>query len=254
MHGESARKMELKNKTALVTGGAVRVGRSTCLALARQGCHVVIHYRTSSDEAEALAKEIMGLGVSAFPLKADLAIQSECSELIGRAREFTGSVDFLVNNASVYHRDDLAASDESKLLSELNVNFIAPTMLTRSLVSEHKSDARDGVVGKIVNILDSKIAGNEPGCLPYLMSKKMLAEFTKVSALELAPHYTVNGVAPGTVLPPVKSSGSKKDPAGAVPMGEQCGPDDVGAAVVFLLKSDFITGQTLFVDGGQHLL
>ncbi len=246
--------MDLKNKTALVTGGAVRVGRSVCLALASEGCNVVIHFNESEDQAGALAKEIEGLGVSAFSVKADLSVAEECSGLIAQAREIAGAIDYLINNAAVYHRDDLAGADETKLMTELKVNFLAPVTLTRSFTEGRTSDDGSGLVGKIVNILDSKIAGNESGCLPYLISKKMLAEFTTVSAVELAPHYTVNGVAPGTVLSPVKEASAPKDPAGPVPMGEQCGPDDVGASVVFLLKSDFMTGQTLFVDGGQHLV
>lgn len=231
--------MNLNGKVALVTGGAVRIGAVICRALAAEGARVVIHYRRSKNEAVALAKELGGKAV-----QSDLDSESACKRLMARA----GRPDILVNNAAVFHKDSLKSLTARKLTDEFWPNLFAPVLLTRAF-------ARTVKKGAVINLLDRRIASLDATCVPYVLSKKSLAEFTKIAALELAPGIRVNGVAPGAVLPPPgKGKAYLKDHAGPIPMGRLVKPEEVADAVVFLLKSDSVTGQIVFVDGGQSLL
>jgi NAD(P)-dependent dehydrogenase (short-subunit alcohol dehydrogenase family) len=259
--------MNMTSSTALVTGGAVRIGRAICEALAARGCHVVVHYHRSAAQAKALCRDLEKKGVRAYAVQGELGSAAGCERVLREAQRKAGSLDILINSAAVFHKDTIESATEKKLLSELQINLVAPMMLTKAFarrwrekgrVSRGKGRKERGqaaVLGKVVNLLDRRIAGNDPSCVPYVLSKKMLAEFTRSAALELAPRMTVNGVAPGAILPPPgRGAGRVRDLAGQSPLKRQCTPAEVAAAVVFLLESDAITGQTIFVDGGQHLL
>lgn len=240
--------MDLRGRAALVTGGAVRLGSAVCRALAARRCNVVIHCRRSLAEARDLAAGLEESGVRAFVVSGDLSTEAGCRAVTRRAVTLAGKLDILVNNASVFGCCRIPSLTEKNMLDQLRVNFVAPAMLMREFV---KQTGR----GKIVNMLDRRVAGNEAGCLSYLLSKKMLAELTANSALELAPGITVNGVAPGPVLPAVgRHLPRDKRKAGDVPLARRPTPADIAAAVMFLLEADAVTGQVLFVDGGQHLL
>lgn len=230
--------MKLQGQVALVTGGAVRIGAAICRALAAEGARVIIQYRRSKNEALALAKELGGEAV-----QSDLDSETTCERLMSRA----GRLDILVNNAAVFHKDSLKTITARKLTDEFWTNLFVPMFLTREF-------ARVAKKGAVVNLLDRRIASLDTSCSPYILSKKALAEFTKIAALDLSPGITVNGVAPGAVLPP-PGKGIKylHDHAGPVPLKRQATPREVAAAVVFLLQSDSITGQILYVDGGQNL-
>lgn len=253
--------MELTSKAALVTGGAVRIGREICRALGGKGCRVVIHCRDSRSHANELREALGGAGVAAFVVEGDLSSQKGCDDVLARAYDVTGGLHVLVNNAGVFHKAPLLDTSEESLEAELRINLFAPILLSRSFaarlfledqgVGAHGEDA---IRGKIVNLLDQRVAGNETGCLSYLLSKKALGDFTRNAAVELAPLVTVNAVAPGAALPPPGSRGADTESAGRKLLGKGCMPADVARAVIFLLESDSITGQTLFVDAGQHLL
>ena len=247
--------MNLKMSTALVTGGAVRIGRAICEALADRGCSVVVHYNHSAAPAKALCRDLERRGVRAFAVQGDLGTGAGCEKVLREARRKAGTVNVLINNAAVFHKDTIGSMTEAKLLSELRVNLLAPMTLTQAFAQAIAAGERGSPMGgKVINLLDRRIAGNDPSCVPYLLSKKMLAEFTRSAALELAPRITVNGVAPGAILPPPgKGAGRVRDLAGQSPLKRRCTPAEVAAAVVFLLESDAITGQIVFVDGGQHL-
>jgi NAD(P)-dependent dehydrogenase (short-subunit alcohol dehydrogenase family) len=245
--------VKLEKRTALVTGGAVRIGRAICEALAAEGCNVAVHFDRSAAEARALVERLSDRGVHAWAVRAHLEGESDCARLIARCASHAGRLDILVNNASVFNKNDLGSSSEAVLLAELRTNALVPFFLTRAFAAQV---GRRGPVprGKVVNLLDRRVAGVEQGCVPYLLSKKLLAEFTRVAALELAPAVTVNGVAPGAVLPPPSRGGRRvREAAGSLPMGRRVTPAEVAAAVVYLLQSDAVTGQILFADGGQHL-
>jgi len=238
--------MTLRGKTFLVTGGAVRIGRRIVEALAGAGGRVVIHYRRSRREAEALAETLTRSGHTAWAVEGRLDTEAECRGLIDRAYACAGTLDGLVNNAALFRRRTLAETDEAMLLADLRVNLLAPLFLIRALAGRSSA-------GRVVNLLDRRIAGLEPGALAYQLSKRGLADLTRLAALELAPGFTVNAVAPGPVLPPAEGDGRIPDRAGPTPLNRRPTPDDVAQAVLFLLAAESVTGQILFVDGGQHL-
>lgn len=227
--------MNLSGKRALVTGGAVRIGRVIVEALQSEGVDVVVHYNDSKAEAEAL---------SPYTVRADLERPEECSSLIERA----GHPDILINNASIFTKDSLALSTPDKVLREFQINLFAPMELMRTFAA-HVGE------GAIVNLLDRRICCHDTTCVPYSISKKGLEELTETAALEYAPQICINAVAPGPVLPPPGSAvASARELAGYIPLDTLPSPAQIADAVLFLLKADSITGQTIFVDGGQHLL
>ncbi len=240
--------MELKGQTALVTGGAVRIGRALCEALAAEGVNVVVHYRHSGDEAQALCADLERRGVRAWAVAAELTSGAACADLVARATTVAGPLAILINNAAVFHKDHLLATTEAKLLEEFWPNLFAPLLLMRAF-------AAGSAGGKIINLLDRRIAGHDETCVPYVLTKKALAELTLLAARELAPQFTVNGVAPGAVLPPPgRGADYLHDQAGPSPLQKLITPQAVAEAVLALLRHDALTGQILFVDGGQHLL
>lgn len=227
--------MDLKGKRALVTGGAVRIGKAVTQALQAEGVEVVVHYRNSREEAVAL---------SSFTVQADLEKPEEMAGLIEKA----GPLDFLVNNASLFTKDGISDATPERVLREFNVNLFSPMELTRQFARQTSS-------GAVVNLLDRRIRANDPSCLPYSISKKGLEELTRLSALALAPGIRVNGVAPGPILPPPGTNGEGfRERAGNIPLDLLPTPRNIAEAVVFLLKADYCTGQVIYVDGGQHLL
>jgi pteridine reductase len=235
--------MTLKGKVALITGGAVRIGAAICRALAAESASVVIHFRRSKSEAVALAKGIGGLVV-----QSDLNSEAACERLVEQSVRKAGRLDILVNNAAVFHQNSLRTLSGQKLLDEFWPNLFAPILLMRAFAAQARR-------GKIVNLLDRRIASLDTSSVPYVLTKKALAEATRMAALELAPGITVNGVAPGAILPP-PGKGMKylHDKAGPVPLKRQVTPEEIAKAVVFLLQSDSVTGQIVFVDGGQNLM
>ena len=235
--------MNFNGKVALVTGGAIRIGAAICRALAAGGTRVVIHYRRSKGEATALAREIDG-----FVAPSDLNSEAACEWLMEQAVRKAGRLDILINNAAVFHKNSLRTLSGQKLLDEFWPNLFAPILLMRSFSAQTRR-------GKIVNLLDRRIASIDPSSVPYVLAKKALAEATRMAALDLAPGITVNGVAPGAVLPP-PGKGMKylHDKAGLVPLKRQVMSEEIAEAVMFLLRSDSVTGQIVFVDGGQNLM
>jgi len=244
----------------LVTGGAVRIGRAVCEALAARGCEIVIHYNHSSREATEFVGLLSESGTRAHTVQGELGSAAGCGAVARDAWRKAGGLDVLINNAAIFLKDGLMDSTEPKLMEMLRVNTLAPIHLTRafaSLALQERGNVKpsERLKGKIVNLLDQRITTVEKGCLPYALSKKALSDFTGIAALELAPHITVNGVAPGAILsPPGEDDDCVKEPSGSIPMGLRGSPDDIADAVIFLLESDAITGQVIYVDGGQHLL
>lgn len=225
----------LRGKTALVTGGARRIGAAICRELAGRGASVVVHY-LHSEEAAIAMNRTLGRGV--FSVRADLASPSERECLFREAAEWMGRVDILVNNAAIFARDgDLGAP----LFHAVNV--AAPLDLAERVAAQEGG-------GCVIQMLDSRIAQAAAGPFrEYARTKRELAESVGRLAREWAPRTRVNGVAPGPVLLPE----GVREPAGAIPLGRRPTLDDVARAVAFLAESAAVTGQILFVDGGQHL-
>lgn len=236
---------------ALVTGGAKRIGRSIALALARNGWDVAIHYRSAEAEALATARAIEALGRRTIALAGDLADEGATRTMFSRCTQALGPVTCLVNNASLFQYDSAAAFDAQLLARMMRVNVGAPLLLATALRAQLPEDAR----GVVVNLLDQKLFNPNPDFLSYTLSKAALKEATTLLAQALAPAVRVVGVAPGITL--VSGQQSEAGFAAAhrkTPLGRSSTPDDVAQAVVFVVRAPAITGTTLLVDGGQHLV
>ena len=231
--------MNLSGKRALVTGGAVRIGRAITQALQNADVDVIVHFQRSEKEA---------LELSSKTIQADLNDPAQCETLFKRATEEFGPIDILINNAAVFHQTRLMDSSHDVVMNELQPNLLAPLALIRGFSQQIPE-------GKIINLLDRRVTSNDIRCLPYMISKKGLETLTKLAALDLAPRFTVNAIAPGPVLPPPQHVKNPAwEPAGTIPLDQRPTPRDIADAAIYLLKSDVITGQTLFIDGGQHLI
>jgi pteridine reductase len=238
--------VDLGGRTALVTGGARRIGRAICLALAGKGVRVAIHTRSS----EALARDLSERCPGSVVLRADLSDPAERARLVPQAAERLRRLDFLVNNASVYERTPLAEVDEPSWERALAVNLTAPFFLARDAGLLMRAAGS----GAIVNLTDWATERPYADRIPYFAAKAGLEACTRGLARALAPEVRVNAVAPGPILLP---EGSGDDLAAAVtnatPLGRLGGPDAVAEAVLFLLGHDFMTGETVRVDGGRAL-
>ena len=242
----------LDNRTVLVTGGALRIGRAIVNALVSAGAGVVVHAHASQAAADTLVAGIRGRGGRAWRVGGALGTPEGAAGVFRDALAEAGRIDGLVNNAAVFARQSLAASDAAAFETSWRVNALAPMLLTRLLAGQAATvhPGATAPVAGVVNLLDQRIARPCAGCLPYLVSKQALAAFTVSAALELAPRITVNAVAPGAALAPVAAC----EPAGSVPLGRRCTPEQIADAVAYLLSNPAITGQILYVDGGQHLV
>ena len=225
----------LAGKTALVTGGSRRLGAAICRELAARGAAVAVHYRRS--EAEAIAmNRVLKHGV--FSLRGDLANPQEREWIFREAAEWLGRVDLLVNNAALFGRD--GELDPAALRA---VNVEAPLDLAARVAAQPGG-------GCVIHVLDSRIARPETGPFrAYAATKRELADSVARLAREWTPKTRVNGVAPGPVLAPE----GVREAAGDLPLGRRPTPEDVARAVAFLAENESVTGQILFVDGGQHL-
>ncbi len=251
--GSEVSVVDVSGKCALVTGGAVRIGAAICERLAAAGVHVAVHCNQSRPEAEGLAKRLEAdYGVRTALVQGGLDQPDQVERVMADARAGLGRIDILVNNAAVFHRESLMEMSVESLESELRVNALSPILLTQAFAAGYDGPEGEGVV---VNLLDRRVATPAAGELPYQLSKRMLAAFTELAALELAPAVRVNGVAPGPVFPPPGEGGEYLyDRGGACVTPSRCTAGDVADAVLFLLGASSTTGQVLFVDSGQHLL
>lgn len=239
--------VELRGKTALITGAAKRIGAAIALRLAREGVHIVVHYQTSQTEAEALAVDLRGLGVQVYLVQADLAQPGVGEALFAQALAAAGPIDFLVNNASIFPTDTFADLDEKKLALNMQIHALAPVALGRALHAQ-------GREGAIVNLLDARMNDYDQAHLAYHLSKRTLSALTRIMAAEFAPRVRVSGVAPGLSLPPEgKDLAYLQGLAHTNPLQRYGSAEGIAEAVVFLLRSGFVTGQTIYVDGGRHL-
>mgnify|MGYP000535105916 CR=1 FL=1 len=236
---------------ALITGAAQRLGRAVALELAEAGWNVVIHYRRSSDEADALAAELQALGVAAATVQADLDDPAERGALIARADEAGGPLSALVNCAAMFEHDTIATLDEELLQRHIALNTFTPSLLARDFANALRGDDR----GCVVNFLDFKLANPYPDHFSYTLSKYALAGATELMARAMAPRVRVNAVAPGYVLPaPGQSQADFERLHNDVPLQRGPTPEDIARAARFLIESQAITGQTIYVDGGRRFV
>ena len=239
----------LHGKTAIVTGASRRIGRAISTALGEAGANVVIHdHQSLQGDCENLCDEMDRFGVKTWIVTADFENPSDTASVIERALKSAGNLDMLINCAAIFVGDTLRDADFKNLMRHMQINAWAPLILSREF-------ARLVTQGKIINLLDTRISGYDWMHVSYILSKHVLHVLTKMTALEFAPGIAVNGLAPGLILPPQgKDMSYLNELAETVPLKRHGGPEDIVDAVLFLLKSDFITGQIINIDGGRHLM
>ena len=236
---------------ALVTGAAKRIGRTIAYGLANAGWDVAIHFHRSAAEAETLQKEIALLGRRAIMLQADLAKAIEVETLMQRCADQLGAPTCLVNNASVFSFDEISSVSTDDWDAMHATNLRAPILLARDFARLLPA----GIEGNIVNLLDQKIANLNPDFFSYTIGKVGLAVATHTMAMALAPRIRVNAVAPGLTL--VSGDQTPENFAQAhrmTPLGRAGKLDDIVSALLFLVQTTSVTGQTIFIDGGQRLM
>lgn len=241
----------MTNKTALVTGAARRIGAAIARRLHGAGYNVVIHYNKSGAAAEALAGELNRTrSETAGTVQADLLDKSACAQVVEQALKLNGRLDALVNNASVFYPAPLPEISETVWNETTGSNLKAPLFLARHAAEELKQRR-----GCIINLTD--IHGERPlnNHVAYSVAKAGLLMLTRALAKELAPAVRVNAVSPGAILWAADTSAAMQQAIlSEVPLGRLGTPDDVARAVYFLIaEADYITGQTLAVDGGRSL-
>jgi NAD(P)-dependent dehydrogenase (short-subunit alcohol dehydrogenase family) len=239
--------------TALITG-AKRIGAVVALELARRGMDVALSYQRSKTEAEATAEAVRALGRRAVVLQADLSRGTDCAQLVDSAAAALGRLDVLVNMASIYRSQPLAENDEARWDEGIDVDLKAAYLCARAAIPHMR--AAGG--GRIINFSDWIAASGRPrytGYLPYYVAKRAIIGLTEALALELAAdQILVNAIAPGPILAPASTSDDElKSVESATPLGRWGGETEIATAVVFLIETGFVTGETIRVDGGRHV-
>ena len=240
-------------KVALVTGGAKRIGRAIALALAERGWDVVVHYGRSADDALATVRAIEARGRRAAAVACDLADEAAVKILLARATAaLDGSrISCVVNNASLFEHDAAADFSNARLDAHMHTNLAAPILLAHALHAATPT----GSHAVVINLLDQKLFNLNPDFLSYTLSKAALHSATAMLAQALAPTVRVVGVAPGiTLISGNQTVAGFVNAHSHTPLGRSSMPDDIANAVCYLAEARAVTGTTLVVDGGQHLL
>jgi NAD(P)-dependent dehydrogenase (short-subunit alcohol dehydrogenase family) len=237
-------------RTALVTGGAQRLGRAITLALAGAGFDVAIHCHASLEAAEATASEVRTLGRRAVVVQADLRREADTVRLVPRTIDALGPIGVLVNNASTFERDEWNDVTRATWDTHLEPNLRSPFVLMQNFA--HALPA--GAEGVVVNLSDEGVWSITPHFVSYTVSKAALWALTQSMALALAPRIRVNGIGPGPALPSARQSQAAFDrQAASVPLRHGTSPEEVARAVLAILALPAMTGQMIALDGGQHL-
>ncbi|HOW36205.1 MAG TPA: SDR family oxidoreductase [Candidatus Omnitrophota bacterium] len=234
---------------ALVTGGSKRIGKEIALALASMGYAIALHYNQSKEDAKKTATQIKAKGRSCEIFQCDLSNENETRLLVTNVKKRFSNLNLLINSASIFESSKLASPNTIHSLSRhFAVNFKAPYILSCEFYRLCKK-------GSIINLLDANITKNKTGYPEYLLSKKALADFTRVAAVEFAPYIRVNAIAPGLILPPEgKTNAYLNRLAKNIPLKTRGSTAQITSTVKFLAENQYLTGQIIFVDGGAHLL
>ncbi len=262
MNSSSSTAAKVK-KCVLVTGAAKRVGQAIAIHFAEQGWDVAVHFGQSKTEADETVAAIQKLGAKAMAFQADLASEPEITALFKAVTANLGSLDCIVNSASQFEYD--RASAEPQLINTaffqrmMQVNVLAPVLLAQLLYRQQKSKAADsspnGDIPAVIQLLDQKLINLNPDYFSYTLSKGALDCASQMMAMDFAPYLRIVGLAPGISLPsgPQSEDGFKVAHA-MTPLKRSSTPIDIAKAAVFIAESNAITGTTIYVDGGQHLM
>lgn len=240
-------------RAALVTGSAKRIGRELCLALARSGFNVAVHYNTSEAEAFSLVKELKEFKVESCAVRADLSDETQLVGLLTQVVEKIGDVGVLVNNASLFSYDEFNQSLPLSLAHferTQRINTYAPILL----MQQFSRQLKESQTGVIVNLLDQKLRNPNPDFLSYTLSKAALEQASILAAQAFAPRIRVIGIAPGISLPSGGQTLSDFQTAHLQTiLNHSSDPQDIAQAMLYAISAKSVTGVTLLVDGGQHL-
>jgi NAD(P)-dependent dehydrogenase (short-subunit alcohol dehydrogenase family) len=243
-------KMKIEGKTALITGGAHRVGKAITMTLAQAGANVVVNYYSSAAAAQETVREAEGLGVGALAVQADVGDMVQARALVSATADRFGAVDILINSASIWQKTPLPMGDFVGWHRVLGVLLDGPMYLTDAVAPM----MRERGEGAMVNIVDLSAWKPFAGYIAHSVGKAGLLALTRQLALELAPAVSVNAVAPGPVLPPPEYGDEQiASLAERTLKGRWGEAQDVADAVRFLVEADYITGEVIVVDGGQRL-
>lgn len=245
--------MEMHDRAVLITGGR-RIGAAVAADLAARGFDVALSFNRSRAEADQASAAIRATGRRAFPIQADLSDGAACARLVDEAARQMGRLDVLINMASVYRSVPLADTDEALWDAVVNVDLRASFLCARAAAPHLR--AAGG--GRIINFSDWTAVSGRPrytGFVPYYVAKRGIIGLTEALALELAPDgILVNAIAPGPILaPPDTSPDEHAAVEASTPLGRWGGEGEIVKAVVFLIDSDFVTGESIRVDGGRHV-
>ena len=239
----------MESKKIVITGSATRIGASIAKSLAGHGIQITLHYNNSVKAVKNLKKELESFGSKVFLIKADLSIVSETKKIIPFAYKVMKGLDCLINNASIFEKDDLINFNEKSFNKHINVNLRAPAILTQNFKKYLKLKK-----GNIINIIDQRTFKLTPFFFSYTLSKTGLQTLTKTSAMKLAPNIRVNGVAPGPTIKNKRQSDKhfKKQWKSLILKGK-VDPKNICETVKYFINNNSITGQIMSVDGGQSL-
>jgi len=246
--------------TALVTGGARRLGRAMALALAEAGHDVAVHYAGSAAEAEETAEAIRALGRRAVTLQADLLDEAATQALLPRAVEALGQpVRVLINNASIFEYDNISSMTRTSWDRHMDSNLRAPVVLTQALAAqmppaEPDENGEPQAQGLVVNMVDQRVQKLTPEFMSYTIAKMGLWAFTRTAAQALAPHVRVNAIGPGPTMQGARQSDAHfARQRQATVLGRGSDAEGIVQALIYFLNARGVTGQLICVDGGQHL-
>ena len=241
--------MELRNRVALVTGGAHRLGKAIALSLGQAGSRVVIHYHNSAQKAERTIAELQELGVEAFAISGDIANIEEVNDIVDQAASHWDRLDILVNNAGIWGATPIGTVTQERWDELMAINVRSMFFATQRATPHLRKTQ-----GTIVNIADVGALRPWRNYTPYLVSKGGVITLTEALAKDLAPEIRVNAVAPGPVLiPDYWSQEQANATIHTIPLRRWGSAEDIGQAVVYLVQADYVTGVTIPVDGGQRL-
>lgn len=245
---------------ALVTGAGTRLGRAMALKLGELGFDVAVHYNGSNDGAQTVVEELRSAGRTAESIQSDLLDEAQSESLVGRAAEaLDGPITCLVNNASTFIHDDIESANRESWNANIGSNLRAPFVLTQQFarqVEEPEIDRNGELLARacVINMLDQRVRKLTPEYMSYTIAKMGLWAFTQTAARALAPRVRVNAIGPGTTLPGgTQSEEQFRRQRAAKPLGRGPNPEDICAALAYLVQSPSVTGQLICVDGGQHL-
>ena len=239
----------MKAEKIIITGSATRIGASIAKSLAGYDVQITLHYNKSVKEVKKLKRELEDYGSKVFIIKADLSIVSQTKRIIPFAYKMMKGLDCLINNASIFEKDDLINFNEKSFNKHMNVNLQAPAILTQNFKRFLKSKK-----GNIVNIIDQRIFKLTPFFFSYTLSKTGLQTLTKISAMKLAPNIRVNGIAPGPTIKNKRQSDKHfKKQWKSLILKEKVDTKNICETVKYFINNNSITGQIMSVDGGQSL-